>query len=440
MEHKLLARYPLGNPRRAWRQDNFTLHMSGPAPIDTKLRKRSALTQQKTRRAVKTAIDAGFTMMGTLWTDFESAMHVVRAAEQYGASVMLQDLRRFGGTGNPQFYTFYEKSDFEGAVRELKKWKCVKGFFIWDEPILTEQFEEARRMIEYLERECPEMLPFTVANPDYHSMIEGDQKAYAAYIERYINTIDPAQMDFDYYPIGKPEYTPAVQVDNSTMWSNLEIVRRAANNHEIPMWFAYQGHHYPWHQVEYTYKHEMTRCMAHAGVLYGAKAVEYYAEFAGFIDPATGGKGIHFEEQRRLNAELAALGNTLMALSCERVIHDDTLLADHAEARAYCTPMSESELLTGKLPTRISVSEHTDAYGNKYLMVLNRDWDTARHIQLNLKTPSHVYEISREHGEQVLQYEDTDYFWLNIAPGDLLLFRIQPATETPFTVEYYLDK
>ena len=25
MEHKILSRYPLGNPRRKWRQDNFIL-------------------------------------------------------------------------------------------------------------------------------------------------------------------------------------------------------------------------------------------------------------------------------------------------------------------------------------------------------------------------------------------------------------------------------
>ena len=440
MEHKLLARHPLGNPRRVWRQDNFTLHVSGPALVDPQLRKKSALTLQKTRRAVKTTIDAGFNMMGTLWADTESAMTVVRAAEQYGGNVMFQDLKRHSGTGNPKYYTFYEKDDFAGVIEETKKWNCIKGYFIWDEPILEEQFKETRRMLDYCEQVRPGVLPFTVANPDYHPLLDGTQKAYADYIERYADAIDPAQMDFDYYPIGKPEYTPAVQVDNSTMWSNLEIVRRAAQKRDIPLWFAYQGHHYPWHPVEYTYKHDMTRCMAHAGVLYGAKTVEYYVEFSGFIDPATGDKGIHFEEQKQLNGELAALGNTLMALSCQRVIHDDTLLADNAEARSYCTPMSESELLTGKLPTRISVSEHTDAYGNRYLMVLNRDWDTAQHIQLDLKSPSHVYEVSKKDGEQVMQYENTDYFWLDLAPGDLRLFRIQPAKEAPFTVEYYLDK
>ena len=440
MEHKLLARRPVGNPRRRWRQDNFTLHTSGPALIDTKLRGKSALTLRKTRRAVKTTLDAGFNLMGTLWADFESAMHVVRAAEQYGGNVMLQDLCRLGGTGNANYYTFYEKSDFEGLLQETKKWSCIKGYFIWDEPILEEQFAEARKAIDYLEREYPDMLPFTVANPDYHPLLEGKQDVFAAYIKRYAEVIDPVQMDFDYYPIGKPEYTPAVQVDNSTMWSNLEIIRREAKRRETPLWFAYQGHHYPWHQVEYTYKHEMTRTMAHAGVLYGAKAIEYYVEFDGFIDPATGGKGVHFEEQKQLNGELSALGNTLMALSCDRVLHDDTLLADNAEARGYCTPFSESELLTGKLPTRISVSEHTDAYGNRYLMVLNRDWDAAQHIQLDLKAPSHVYEVSRKDGEQYLRYENTDYIWLNIAPGDLQLYRIQPAAEAPFTVEYYLDK
>ena len=32
MQHKLLARYPIGNPRRVWRQDNFVLSISNPGP------------------------------------------------------------------------------------------------------------------------------------------------------------------------------------------------------------------------------------------------------------------------------------------------------------------------------------------------------------------------------------------------------------------------
>ena len=129
MEHKLLARYPIGNPRRVWRQDNFIIHMSGPALVDPTLQKKSALTLQKTRRAVKTTVDAGFTWMGTLWADAESAMTVVRAAEQYGGNVLFQDLARFGGTGNSSYYTFYEKSDFEAAVTSVNICLHILHFF-----------------------------------------------------------------------------------------------------------------------------------------------------------------------------------------------------------------------------------------------------------------------------------------------------------------------
>ena len=147
-----------------------------------------------------------------------------------------------------------------------------------------------------------------------------------------------------------------------------------------------------------------------------------------------------FEEQRRLNRELSLLGNTLMALSFDRVIHDDTLLPDHPTMQGFRTDMSESELLCGQLPKRISVSEHHDAYGNRYLMVLNRDWNTDVDVCLKLKDAANVYEVSKQDGKQNLVMQDTVCLQAHIAPGDLMLYRIQPATEAPFTAEYYLEK
>ena len=177
-------------------------------------------------------------------------------------------------------------------------------------------------------------------------------------------------------------------------------------------------------------------------MLHGAKALSAYIEFDGYVDPATGGRGVFFEEQRRLNDEIHALGNTLMALTCQRVIHDDTLLPEHPTMEGYRTPLSESELLDGeeRLPRRVSVSEHTDAYGNRYLMVLNRDYEVALHTVLRLKAPGHVFEVSKADGEERLQYEAATHLSVNLAPGDLALYRIAPATEEPFTVEYYLEK
>ena len=131
-----------------------------------------------------------------------------------------------------------------------------------------------------------------------------------------------------------------------------------------------------------------------------------------------------------------------MALNCLRVIHDDTLLPDHPTMVGYRTALAESELLSDEnpLPRRISVSEHSDAYGNCYLMVLNRDYEQMAHLSLTLQSRSHVFEVSKSDGEQHFQHEAVLHLPVTLAPGDLALYRIQPATEAPCTVEYYLDK
>ncbi|MBO5270219.1 MAG: hypothetical protein J6B77_05500 [Clostridia bacterium] len=438
MEHKLLARHPIGNPRRIWRQDNFLLTVASPAPMQTSLLPKSELTMRKTRRSVKTSIDAGFDLLGCLWADSESAMEIVRTAERYGGNVLFQDLRRFGGMGAKN--VFCETNDYAGAIRDTAQWSCIKGYCMWDEPIVPSSMEETRRMIDYCEEVRPGLLPYTVANPDYHRLCRWEDNAYAPYIDAFLDTIDPVQMSFDYYPIGKPEYDPALQLDNSTMWYDLETVRRAAQKRSVPFWFWYQGHRFPWHKIYYTFHFRMARMMAHAGVLHGAKGIECYTEFNGYVDPMTGGEGAFFAEQKQLNAELHALGNTLMALECLRVIHSDDLLPGHPVMEGFRTPLEESELVQGGLVPRISISEHADAYGNKYLMVLNRDYDETATLSLKLKQVSHVYEVQKTDGEQYLAEESVSSLPITLAPGDLRLYRIQNAEEAPFTVEYYIEK
>ena len=438
MEHKLLARHPIGNPRRVWRQDNLLLNVASAGYMETQFLPKSEHTYRKVRRAVKTCIDAGFNLLGCLWADSKMAMEIVRAAERYGGNVEFQDLKRFGGMGHKN--VFCETNDYAGVIEDTKKWKCIKAYCLWDEPITEERLEETRRMVDYCEQVRPDVLPYTVANPDYNRHCRWEDKAYAPYIDQFLDIIDPAQMSFDYYPIGKSEYDPAKQLDNSTMWSCLEIVRLASKKRDIPMYFWYQGQRFPWHKVYYTFHFDMARSMAHAGVLYGAKGLECYTEFDGFVDPATGGPGVFFDEQKRLNEELAALGNTLMALSCDRVIHDDTLLPDHPAMEGLRTPMEESELVEGGLVPRTSLSEHTDAYGNRYLMVLNRDYEQTATLSLKLRKCSHVYEVSKQDGEQYLCDEAIISLPVYLEPGDLKLYRIQSADEAPYTVEYYLDK
>ena len=175
-------------------------------------------------------------------------------------------------------------------------------------------------------------------------------------------------------------------------------------------------------------------------MLHGVKGLQCYTEFEGPVNPEDGGHGVFFDEQKQFHSEIRALNDTLMALTCDRVIHDGTLLSDCAVMSNWRTPMEESELLTGELRPRLSISEHHDSYGNRYLMVLNRDYERDHHAQLTLKAPSHIYKVSREDGEQRPMYLNATKMQLHLAPGTLELYRIQPGEEEPFTVEYYLEK
>ena len=436
MDHKILKRYPIGNPRRVWRQEEFTTCLIGTMPIGLKYR--DECSKQKTARGVQTALDMRFDLIDTCWASPEMGRVVLETADRLGGKVLYQDLTRFGGMGEKNI--FCKTNDLIGAMRDTAHWKSIVGYFMWDEPTTDEQLAETGRMIGLCEAERPGMLPFTVALPSYHPYLHWEDGAYAPYIDRFVNLADPAQMSFDYYPIGLTPYDARVQLDESLMWCDLETVRRAAQRRQIPFWFCYQGHKFHFYKYDLDFTYPMVRMMANAAVLHGAVQLTCYSESEGMLDPETGGPGVYFEEHRRDLAKLHALGNTLMALTCRRVIHDETLLPECPYMKTLRTPLAESELLTGSLPRRISVAEYTDDYGNRYLMVLNRDYSAEKTFLLRLKSPSHVYRVSDADGQQRLVFSDSEKLVSYLPAGGLALYRIQPADEAPFTVEYRLSK
>jgi hypothetical protein len=163
-------------------------------------------------------------------------------------------------------------------------------------------------------------------------------------------------------------------------------------------------------------------------------------ELDGVVDPKTGGHGIYFDIYQKFLRELKALGNTLMALECRRVIHDASLLPDCPYGKDLRVGMEESELLVGELPKRISVSESRDAYGNHYLTVLNRDYAKEAAFALSLRESSNVYSVSKEDGRQRLDCAHTRVLKGSLEAGGLMLYRIQSDAEEPYIAEYYLSK
>jgi len=425
MEKKLFARYPIGNPRRRWRQDNFILSIVNPGPMG--LDKRSPRHCELARRSVETAVAAGFDWMELLWASPEVGTEILRTAERLSSRVLYQDLRRFGGMGWSK-QQLNENNDLLGAMRDTSAYSSIIGYSLYDEPIKPEQRAMTREMLLEAEAERPDLLPFTVSD--------------SSCIAEVAREIDPAQLSFDHYPfgVGGANLREEDQLDRSKLWYFFALARREAAAIGAPFWFYYQGHelHYNKH-IDFCFN--AARVMAYGAILYGAKQLADYIEFDGVLDPETGGPGVFFEEQRALNREISMLGNTLMALECRRVLHDAALIPEDVNGwEELATPMEESELLTGQLPRRISVSELRDEYGHDYLMVLNRDYHTARHVPITLRNTSHVFRVSAEDGLERLAEDDVNKFYVYLPAGGFALYRIQPQEKEAYLLEYYLDK
>jgi hypothetical protein len=179
--------------------------------------------------------------------------------------------------------------------------------------------------------------------------------------------------------------------------------------------------------------------MMYAGALYGAKGLQHFSAVGSVIDE-DGNKEKFFEEQKAIHVEFKNLGETLMALSCKRVIHDDSLVLRCEIADQLANKLEESAYVSAPLPYRVSISEFEDEYGNGYMMILNRDYMKTADVELSLNGNYRIYEVSKTDGLQHVMSENTDKLALTLAPGDAALVRLQNADEEAFTIEYRLSK
>ena len=220
------------------------------------------------------------------------------------------------------------------------------------------------------------------------------------------------------------------------MWCDLAAVKRIADSRNIPFWFYYQGVNF---QKAAIFTFPMIRLSMYAGAMYGAKALQHYCATDSIVD-IDGNRLPFFEPQKQINSEFRALGDTLMALECKRVFHDDSCLANFEPMKQYTTPLSDSAFLADKLPYRTSVGEFEDKYGNRYMMVLNRDYLSDKSVTLKLDKSYRIYEVNRDDGLQSVKNDSTDMLSLHLEAGDAALLRLQPAEDEAFTVEYRLVK
>ena len=448
MKHVVYNRYPIGNKRFKWKQKEFILSTFSCCPHHDKA---DGDVREVAYKSVKNLKEAGFSMLELGWVGHEGAWAAVDACEEFEIDLLFQDMTIMSGMQQHCLENKVSPEVVKDLVAKLKAKKHVVGYYVWDEPTSDEQLTEARRQMDMLQEEDPEALLFTVSVPSCNGLGGGrecwgwENGLYVPYVERFIEKMDPPVLSFDYYPIGDyfdawydHKFTRENQLDDTFMWVDLALHRKLAKEKGIPAWFYYQG--IPLFECTDYFVFPMVRCMMYGAILYGVKGLQHYA--AGEPDNPlirpNGDKGILFEDQKKIHAEIKALGNTLMALDSKKVYHSADLLPGCEYLEPLVDKIGDSDILRGELPYRTSVGELEDAYGNNYVMILNRDYEKHLSATLSMKDEFRVYKVSREDGKQYVLYENITELPINLEPGDAILLRVQKMSEEAYTVEYKL--
>jgi len=426
MEKKIFTYSPLGNSKRKWKQDRFIISTFNGITKDI-------------RRGFLSAREAGFNLIELGWANPEEVDEAIPIAEETDTRLIVQDWRVLGG-----FQDTHEKQidteQLKKYIEFTKKYKCIEGYYVWDEPFLDADIEKAKQQVKAVEEADPQRLPFTVAIPSYNREYTYKNGGFDAYLERYCDEIEPPILSLDFYDVNNIK---DVQFDDSEIYKDLYLMRKNGLRKDIPIWFYLQAvgdlMSMSGDVGEVEAKHVVMQ--ANLALLYGAKALQYYLVYDGIIRYNDGGEGVLFDDIKAYNRKVNMWGRTLMALTSNGVYHSKEVLKNDKSFReSYCDDIASSGVLAKQeLKTRTSLGEFADSYGNTYVMAMNRDFDIPQTFEIKLKNKAHIYKVSEVTGKQ--EYiGDSDVIKVSLNRSETELYRIQDVAESPFTADYILKK
>jgi hypothetical protein len=278
------------------------------------------------------------------------------------------------------------------------------------------------------------------------------QIAYGCYLDQYLSRFDadslPAPvLSFDKYPFEVP------WAEFRLYFVQLALVRDRAALHsrpgyDIPVWSVIQAS--PRREkgsspYRATPTFNQVRWQAYVSVAYGAKGVFYWTlrpndvaadgqgYGASFLKRDGTTNGALYDSLAALNAELQALGPTLLTLEPVAVFH--------AAANRFVLPARDDSLaragspsqlvarLEGRTPEGMAGSFRSGVPTEGYVMVANKDTLIAQSFRVTLRQPATTVEhISKRDGRRiaVATLSPTTFDTGVIAPGGGELFRIVP--------------
>jgi len=305
---------------------------------------------------------------------------------------------------------------------ELPDGPACWGYGLGDEPGAA-AFPALAEQVAALREARPGRLAYINLFPNYAPPAALGTETYDEHLRQFVDVVDPDVLSMDHYPM----FTPTADGRQGYI-DNLASMREVSLEAGIPFWNFFNTMPFGPH---FDTTESQLRWQIYSSLAYGAKGVLYFCywtprggEFpkGGAIITAEGRRTRHYDQARRINAELKAMGPTLMALTStgvRRIQRGDDVAA----------------LLTGSPIASITdgeylIGEFTHVDGRRAVPLNNYDFAYTSWPTVEFVAPlEQVTEVDRVTGEEravIDDSPDTDGLQVSLDAGEGRLF-LMPA-------------
>jgi hypothetical protein len=307
------------------------------------------------------------------------------------------------------------------------------GYTLVDEPGAG-AFPDLGRRAEKIRTKRPGHFGYINLFPNYAPLAALGTASYDEHVAKFMREVKPEVLSMDHYPLMRPDGD-----SRSSYCDNLECFRKYALAADIPFWNFF-------YSMPFNDRLDPTeaqiRWQIFTSVAYGAKGVLYFCywtpgkgaagagEFpkGGAILTAEGLKTRHHEEARRINAELKALGPTLMKLTSTGV-HRMTTGTNSSVLAG--NPIRKLARVGGDPVGEFIVGTFRHADGRRAVAIVNHDYSYTAWPTVEFDAdPKEVLEVSKATGDAAPVVDDSPELkglQISFGAGDARLFLLPPV-------------
>lgn len=361
--------------------------------------------------------EAGFNLAENAILSTEDMFNAVEACEKVGLECMAQDISTFSGMGSK--YPINNDDMLLDMILQLCGYKSLMGYFIWDEPH-EENFSKNRYVKDFFKDKDPGRLAYSLIFPSYGTYTWSSNHAnwandsYKKYVDKYLSTVDPEVISFDYYPFR----SGSVSLNENYLWRDLGYLRKKAIELKKPLWFYFQASGMV-PNTELT--NPQLRVQMFSALAYGVTGLSYYTSL-GLIVDEEGNKLPRFNEIKSLNKEVRNLGDYLFSKTSDKLYH--TGVSPDKLVGYFVDDLASSDLILSA-PEGLVIGVFKDSTQAKSLVVVNKDFTKTLYGQLKLKGMKNVKRFNKSTKEITQISSATDTLNLQIPAGDCEIFIIQ---------------